>query len=105
MSIPQAVSQLLEIEDLRKSGTLDAENTLAVAMSRVGGGEHNETIVAGTLAQLRDQPGEAFGEPLHSLVIVGKRLHHLEAEYAQAYAIDESSWRHVAQHVYNCTFD
>jgi diphthine synthase len=105
MSIPQAVSQLLEVEEVRQTGILDAETTLAVAMSRVGGGEGNERIVAGTLAQLRDTPAEAFGEPLHSLVLVGRRLHHLEAAYVECYAVDAASWRAVAQNVYGCSFD
>ena len=105
MSIPQAVSQLLEVEDSRKGGILDADTTLAIALSRVGGGEGNEKIVSGTLAQLRDQPAEVFGEPLHSLVIVGKRLHELEAAYAESYAVDKAAWRDVAQRVYGCNFD
>ena len=105
MSIPQAVSQLLEVEDSRKGGILDANTTLAVALSRVGGGEGNEKIVSGTLAQLRDQPAEVFGEPLHSLIIAGKRLHELEAAYAESYAVDKAAWRDVAQRVYGCNFD
>ncbi|KAI0316576.1 tetrapyrrole methylase [Amylostereum chailletii] len=105
MSIPQAVSQLLEVEESRQAGILSPENTLAIAMSRVGGGEGNEKIVGGTLAQLRDQPPEAYGQPLHSLIIVGKRLHHLEAEYAETFAVDTHTWRDVAQKVYGCNFD
>ena len=104
MSIPQAVSQLTEIEAQRQAGTLAPDSTLAIALSRVGGGL-DERIVAGTLAQLRDAPPETFGEPLHSLVIVGKRLHHLEALYAESYALDAQVWRAVAQNVYGCTFD
>ncbi|KZV61942.1 Diphthine synthase [Peniophora sp. CONT] len=105
MSIPQAVSQLLEVEDTRKGGILDADTTLAIALSRVGGGEGHEKIVSGTLAQLRDQPKEVYGEPLHSLVIVGKRLHELEAAYAESYAVDQAAWKDVAQRVYGCNFD
>ncbi|EPQ55243.1 hypothetical protein GLOTRDRAFT_8414, partial [Gloeophyllum trabeum ATCC 11539] len=86
MSIPQAVSQLIEVEEKRQAGILSPETTLAVAVSRVGGGPGNERIVAGTLSELSAQPAEAFGEPLHSLVIVGKRVHPLEIEYAQEFA-------------------
>lgn len=100
MSIPQAVSQLAEIEELRQGGTLRLETTLGIALSRVGGGEGHERIVCGTLSELLAQPAETFGEPLHSLVIVGRRLHHLEVEYAEAYAVDASNWRKVAQEVY-----
>ncbi|KAN0130147.1 Tetrapyrrole methylase [Lactarius tabidus] len=105
MSIPQAVTQLAEVEDARRGGVLVPERTLAVALSRVGAGPENERIVCGTLAQLREQPPEAFGDPLHSLVIVGRRLHHLEAEYASAFAVDAASWREVAREVYGCNFD
>jgi len=105
MSIPQAVSQLVEIESLRRSGILVPEETLAIGLSRVGGDETQQKIVSGTLADLATQPVDAFGEPLHSLVIVGKRLHHLEVEYAEQYAVDAANWRNVAQNAYGCALD
>lgn len=105
MSIPQAVSQLLEIESLRQSGILSPEETLAIGLSRVGGDESQQKIVGGTLAELAAQPTDVFGEPLHSLVIVGKRLHHVEAEYAQQYAVNAMRWRDVARDVYMCALD
>lgn len=102
MSILQAVSQLLEIEALRKTGTLSPDRTLAIALSRVGGGDEHQRIVSGTLAELASHPSEAYGEPLHSLVIVGKRLHHLEVEYAETTAVNKENWRRVAEEVYGC---
>ena len=105
MSIPQAVSQLLEVESLRRSGTLSPEETLAIGLSRVGGDESQQKIVAGTLAELAAQPAGVFGEPLHSLVIAGKRLHHLEVEYAEQYAVNAANWRNVARDVYKCALD
>lgn len=105
MSIPQAVSQLLEIEGLRKSGILVPEETLAIGLSRVGGDESQQKIVSGTLAELSAQLADVFGEPLHSLVIVGKRLHHLEVEYAEQYAVNVANWRNVARNVYKCALD
>ncbi|KAF8504587.1 Diphthine synthase [Russula emetica] len=105
MSISQAVAQLAEVEDVRRQGVLVPDQTLAIALSRVGGGPDNERIVAGTLSQLREQPPDVFGEPLHSLVIVGRRLHHLEAEYAAGFSVDATAWREVAQKVYGCNFD
>ncbi|EPQ55226.1 Diphthine synthase [Gloeophyllum trabeum ATCC 11539] len=105
MSIPQAVSQLIEVEEKRQAGILSPETTLAVAVSRVGGGPGNERIVAGTLSELSAQPAEAFGEPLHSLVIVGKRVHPLEIEYAQEFAVSRESWRNVATKIYACNLD
>jgi len=104
MSIPQAVSQIAEIEALRGEGVLKPEATLAVGLSRVGGEEH-QRIVCGTLEELLAQPSEGFGEPLHSLVIVGKRLHNLEVEYAEEYAVKKETWRSVAQSVYGCALD
>lgn len=104
MSIPRAVNQLLEIESIRKAGILDADRTLAVALSRVGGGD-DQRIVAGTLADLANSPEESFGEPLHSLIVVGRRLHHLEVEYAEDFAVDRERWRNVASTVYGCALD
>ena len=105
MSIPQAVSQLLEIENLRQSGVLVPEETLAIGLSRVGGDESQQKIVSGSLADLAAQPVDVFGEPLHSLVVVGKRLHHLEVEYAEQYAVNAVDWRNVARDVYKCALD
>lgn len=109
MSIPTAVSQLLEVEEERKEGTLSPDTTLAIAVSRVGAqpedGDHEQRIVCGTLKELSSQPSDVYGEPLHSLVIVGKRLHHLEVEFAQQYAVDTNSWRDVARNVYGCSLD
>ncbi|KDQ56502.1 hypothetical protein JAAARDRAFT_180027 [Jaapia argillacea MUCL 33604] len=105
MTIPQAVTQLVEIESLRQDNILSPSNTLVIAVSRVGGGDKHERIVSGTLSELNGHPPEAFGEPLHSLVIVGKRVHPLEIEYAQEFAIDEENWRRVAETVYGCALD
>ncbi|KAG6830442.1 diphthine synthase [Tricholoma furcatifolium] len=104
MSIPLAVSQLVEIESLRSTGTLDPDRTLAIGLSRVGGGEE-QRIVAGNLKELLSHPKEAFGEPLHSLIIVGKRLHHLEVEYAEEFAVNKDTWRTIAKDVYGCALD
>ena len=105
MSIHQAVSQLTYTESHRASGILAPEKTLAIALSRVGGGDAHERIVSGTLAELLSHPEDAFGEPLHSLVLVGKRLHHLEVEYAQSFAVDKENFRRVAREVYGCALD
>ncbi|KAJ7069544.1 Diphthine synthase [Mycena amicta] len=104
MSIPVAVKQLLEIESIRQEDILSAEKTLAIALSRVGGGDE-QRIVAGTLADLASQPEDLFGEPLHSLIVVGKRLHHLEVEYAETFAVDRERWRSVASSIYGCALD
>ncbi|KAI6043435.1 tetrapyrrole methylase [Pisolithus marmoratus] len=109
MSIPQAVSQLMEIESLRAEHVLSLKTTLAVALSRVGcdvgTGNNRQRIVCGTLEQLSEQPPETFGEPLHSLVIVGNRLHHMEVVYAEEYAVCRETWRRVASEAYGCALD
>jgi len=104
MSIPVAVRQLAEVEEVRKEGILEPSKTLAIAMSRVGGGSGRERIVAGTLEQLGCAPEEIFGDPLHSLVIVGKRLHPLEVQFAKRFAIDET-WTRVSRDVYGVVED
>ena len=45
---------------------------------------------------------EFWGAPLHSLVIVGRRLHPLEVAYGRALALPGSRWEHVARDVYGC---
>ncbi|EAU91872.1 diphthine synthase isoform b [Coprinopsis cinerea okayama7 len=102
MSIPTAVSQMLDTESTRQENVLNPESTLAIALSRVGGDGNQQRIVAGTLKELQGQPPEVFGEPLHSIVIVGKRVHYLEIEYAEAFAVDKENWRRVARDVYGC---
>jgi diphthine synthase len=105
MSIPLAVSQLIETEQSKQQGILSPSATLAIALSRIGGGDTHQRIVSGTLTELSQQPPEIFGEPLHSLVIVGKRLHHLEVDYALDFAVDKDNWKKVAKEVYGCALD
>lgn len=64
-----------------------------------------QTLVAGTLADLLAEPPASFGAPLHSLVLVGRRLHPLEVEYAEAFAVDVARWRDVATRVYGVQFE
>ncbi|OJA15031.1 hypothetical protein AZE42_05239 [Rhizopogon vesiculosus] len=104
MSILTAVNQLLEIESIRKEGVLDGDSTLAIALSRVGsiplGDETTDDgaqrIVAGTLSDLQAQPESVFGQPLHSLIIAGKKLHEMEAIYAGAFAVNQENWNRIA---------
>ncbi|KIJ51413.1 hypothetical protein M422DRAFT_244585 [Sphaerobolus stellatus SS14] len=104
MSIPVAVSQILETEEQRDRGVLKPTETLAIGIARVGGG-NEQRIVAGTLQELQNADPSIFGEPLHSLIIVGKRLHHLEVDYAAEWAISPDTWKGVAQNVYGCNMD
>ncbi|KAL9939950.1 hypothetical protein V8E36_000655 [Tilletia maclaganii] len=45
---------------------------------------------------------KAYGKPLHSLVLVGKRLHPLERDYAGMYKVPGSRWDEVTKEVYGC---
>ncbi|KAJ2441204.1 diphthine synthase [Coemansia sp. RSA 2424] len=82
MTVNEAIEQLLEVEEKRQEKAYTGD-TLAVGVSRVG--SDDQIIKAGTLRQLLDVD---FGQPLHSLVIVGHRLHLLEAEVLRENAVD-----------------
>ncbi|QRW12788.1 tetrapyrrole (Corrin/Porphyrin) methylases [Ceratobasidium sp. AG-Ba] len=108
-----AVAQILESESIRaesassdepKHGYLKPESTLAIALSRVGSPD-KQRIVCGTLKQLSELGEDDFGEPLFSLVIVGNRLHDLEVQYAEPWAVDKAEWRRVAKEVYGARLD
>ncbi|ELU42134.1 diphthine synthase isoform b [Rhizoctonia solani AG-1 IA] len=106
MSPVTAVSQILESEAIRAAsasseetkahGYLKPESTLAIALSRVGSPE-KQRVVCGTLQQLSELTEEDFGEPLFSVVIVGRRLHELEVQYSAAWALDKAEWTRVAK--------
>ncbi|KAI0708400.1 hypothetical protein C8Q76DRAFT_695800 [Earliella scabrosa] len=72
----------------RHTGALAPDSTLPIALSSVGG-EPDERVVANTLAEPLAQPTQTFSEPLHSLVIVARRLHYLDVEYAQNSTVDK----------------
>ncbi len=74
--------------------------TLAMSLSRVG--TATQRIISGTLQELSELPEEEFGAPLHSVVIVGKRLHPLELEYAGRWCIggENGGWWKVGKEVY-----
>lgn len=106
MTIPVAVAQFREVEEVRDDGYLNPSKTLAVGLSKVGGGDAQK-IVTGTLEDLHLHHAnpETFGGPLHSMIIVGKRLHHIEAEYLRAYALNDDVWKDVVENVYGCKLE
>ena len=67
--------------------------SLAIAAARVGGS--TEKFVAGTLQQIADGADDLLGEPLHSLVLLGRRTHELEHEFAREFALDKDVWDSV----------
>ncbi|KAJ2380500.1 diphthine synthase, partial [Coemansia sp. RSA 2611] len=85
MSVSLAAEQLIEVEASRQGNVCGAD-ALAVGVARVG--SDDQLIRAGTLRQLA---AHDFGAPLHSLVLVGHRLHLLEAEILRTHAIDLDS--------------
>jgi diphthine synthase len=100
MTVAQCAQQMLETEEGRgEKGTLTpsmceeglmlmatvySPASLAVGVSRLGSKDQN--IVAGTLEQLSTTD---LGKPLHSLVLLGKRIHELEIDFIREFAIDK----------------
>lgn len=87
---------------------LPPANTLAMTLSRIG--TPTQRIISGTLAELAEMSEEDFGGPLHSIVIVGKRIHPLELEFAGRFCVngEQGNWWKVAKDVYGVqreTFD
>lgn len=79
---------------------LPPASTLAISLSRMG--TPTQRLISGTLEELSQLSEEEFGGPLHSVVIVGKRLHPLELEFAGQWAIggEQGGWWKVGQEVY-----
>ncbi|SMN21951.1 similar to Saccharomyces cerevisiae YLR172C DPH5 Methyltransferase required for synthesis of diphthamide [Maudiozyma saulgeensis] len=75
MSISQCCEQLLEIEATRGTKAYTPD-TPVVAISRLGSA--SQTFKVGTIEELSQYDS---GEPLHSLVILGRQCHELELEY------------------------
>ncbi|KAG9290906.1 hypothetical protein G9A89_011056 [Geosiphon pyriformis] len=96
MTINQAIKQLLEIEEKRKENTYN-KHTLAIGIARLGS-TVEQKIKAGTLDQLSN---EDFGAPLHSLVIVGRRIHILEVDYLRHYAVGREEFDLIVKRDYN----
>ncbi|KXJ88277.1 tetrapyrrole methylase [Microdochium bolleyi] len=88
MTVAQCCEQMLEIEEDKKEGVYGPDS-LAIGAARVGG--KDEKFVAGTLRQLCDSD-EALGAPLHSMVLLGRRAHELERDYAREFAVDKELW-------------
>ena len=91
MSVGQCARQMLEVEAEKQEGVYGGDS-LAIGAARVGG--RTEKYVAGTLAQLCDAD-DALGPPLHSLVLLGRRGHELERDYAREFAVDTELWDRI----------
>ena len=86
MTASQCAAQMLEVEEDRGEGVCGPDS-LAVGVARLGASD--QRMAAGTLKQLCEVD---LGLPLHSLVLLGKRVHDLEREYIREFAIDVSSF-------------
>lgn len=79
MTVNTCLEQMLEIEEKRGENAYGPE-TLAIGCVRLG--TATQLFVSGTMEQLVE---EDFGEPLHSLVLIGKRMHVMEAEMVRGF--------------------
>ena len=93
MTVAQCASQMLEIEE-EKGENVYGLGSLAIGVARLGA--EDQKMAAGTLKQLTEID---MGAPLHSLILVGKRVHDLERDFIREFALDRSAFDDVwAQH-------
>ncbi|KAL3235246.1 Diphthine methyl ester synthase [Nakaseomyces bracarensis] len=86
MSIAQCCQQLLEIEETRGTKAYTPD-TPVVGISRLG--SPTQSFKAGTIKELAEYDS---GEPLHSLVILGRQCHDLELEYLLEFTDDRQKF-------------
>lgn len=94
MSVAQCAQQMLEVEAERGEGVCGPE-ALAVGAARVGA--RDQRIVVGTLEELA---GQDLGRPLHSVVLVGKRMHEMERDMLREWAVDGESFDRIWERDY-----
>lgn len=91
MNIETAASQLIEIEQLRQQQAY-TENTPCVAISRLG--SPTQSFKAGSLKQMTQYNS---GEPLHSLIILGRQVHDLELEFLYEFVSDRHEFKQLVE--------
>ncbi|KAH3666067.1 hypothetical protein OGAPHI_004256 [Ogataea philodendri] len=87
MSVATCCQQLLEIEEKRQEGAYTPA-TPCVAVSRLG--SPTQTFKAATLKELAEYDA---GEPLHSVVMLGRQVHELELDYLLEFADDKDAFK------------
>ena len=87
MDIATAASQLIEIEEMRLEQAY-TENTPCVAILRLGA--PTQSFKAGTLKELSEYD---YGEPLHTMVMLGRQVHDLELEYLYQFVDDKVQFK------------
>ena len=90
MTIAQCCEQLLEIEETRGTQAYTPA-TPVVAISRLGSA--TQTFKSGTIKELAEYDS---GEPLHSLVILGRQCHELELEYLLEFCDNKEKFKQDA---------
>ena len=91
MNIETAARQLLEVEELRNQQAYTPD-TPCVGISRLGSPQ--QSFKAGSLKQLAEYES---GEPLHSLVILGRQTHDLELEYLYEYVDNKEEFKQLVE--------
>jgi len=71
------------------------KDSLAIGISRLGSSDQNFAV--GTLEELSRLD---FGPPLHSLVLIGNRIHDMEIDYIKEFAVDEGHFDEVCKKLY-----
>lgn len=87
MDIATAAQQLLEVEEIRNEKAYTPD-TPCVAVSRLG--SPTQKFKAGSLKELAEYDA---GEPLHSLVMLGRQVHDLELEYLYQFVDNRDQFR------------
>jgi len=93
-SVAQCCRQMVEVEEERK-GDVCGRDCLAVGVGRCG--SEDQVIVAGTLGQLAEAD---LGEPLHSVVLLGNRVHELEIDFIREFAVDKEVFDRACRNKY-----
>ncbi|GMM32315.1 diphthine synthase [Martiniozyma asiatica (nom. inval.)] len=89
MSVATCCQQLLEIEE-KKNEKAYTPDTPCIAVSRLG--SPSQKFKAATLKELAEYDG---GEPLHSVVMLGREVHDLEIDYMVEFADDKEAFRNA----------
>lgn len=90
MTVSECASQMVEVAEGRREKGGEpcfGKGSLAIGVARVGSEE--QVIVSGTLEELVEQD---LGRPLHSLVLMGRRVHDLEIDFVRAFAVNKESF-------------
>ncbi|GMF93453.1 unnamed protein product [[Candida] boidinii] len=91
MSVATCAQQLIEIEEKRKEQAY-TENTPCVAVSRLG--SPTQSFKAATLKELSEYDA---GEPLHSIVMLGRQVHDLELDYLLEFCDNKENFKEIVR--------